>query len=127
MAGATLWRAGANTTTTITTQVPLMIGGKRLEPGVYNLLVELKPDAWTLVVTTQERQASFDPNDKVRLSGANNYDPKFDVVRTAMKMDSVDRKLEEFTITFLTLSDSEFLLALAWENTIACATIAIAK
>jgi len=127
MAGAPLWRAGANTTTTITTQVPLMIGGKRLEPGVYNLLVELKPDAWTLVVTTQERQASFDPNDKVRLSGANNYDPKFDVVRTAMKMDSVDRKLEEFTITFLTLSDREFLLALAWENTIACATIAIAK
>ena len=127
MAGAPLWRAGANTTTTITTQVPLMIGGKRLEPGVYNLLVDLKPDAWTLVVTTQERQPSFDPNDKVRLSGANNYDPKFDVVRTAMKMDSVDQKLEEFTLTFLTLSDSEWLLALAWENTVACATIALAK
>jgi hypothetical protein len=30
MAGAPLWRAGANTTTTITTQVPLLVGGKRL-------------------------------------------------------------------------------------------------
>lgn len=127
MAGAPLWRAGANTTTTLTTQVPLMVGGKRLEPGVYNLLVDLKPGAWTLVVTTQERQPSFDPNDKVRLSGATNYDPKFDVVRTAMKMDNLDQKLEEFTITFLTVSDGEWLLALAWENTIACAPITIAK
>jgi hypothetical protein len=127
MAGAPLWRAGANTTTTITTQVPLLVGGKRLEPGVYNVLVDLKPAAWTLVLTTQERQPSFDPNDKVRLSGASNYDPKFDVVRTAMKMDDLDQTLEEFTITFLTVSDREWLLAIAWENTIACASIAIAK
>jgi hypothetical protein len=89
--------------------------------------VDLKPAAWTLVLTTQERQPSFDPNDKVRLSGASNYDPKFDVVRTAMTMDDLDQTLEEFTITFLTVSDREWLLAIAWENTIACASIAIAK
>ena len=43
MAGAPVWRAGANATTTLTTQVPLMVGGKRLEPGIYNVLVDLKP------------------------------------------------------------------------------------
>ena len=127
MAGAPVWRAGANATTTITTLVPLMVGGKRLEPGIYNVLVDLKPTAWTLILSTQERQASFDPNDKVRLSGANNYDPKFDVARVVMQMDTVDQKLEEFTITFLAVSDRNLLLAFAWENTIACAPIEIAK
>ena len=83
MAGAPVWRAGANATTTLTTQVPLMVGGKRLEPGIYNVLVDLKPTGWTLILSTQERQRDFDPNDKVRLSGANNYDPKFDVARAA--------------------------------------------
>ena len=127
MAGAPVWRAGANATTTITTQVPLLVGGKRLEPGIYNVLVDLKPAAWTLILSTQERQPSFDPNDKVRLSGANNYDPKFDVARVAMEMDDVDQKLEEFTITFLAVSDRNLLLAIAWENTIACAPIEIGK
>lgn len=39
--GAPVWRAGANATTTITTQVPIVVGGTRLEPGVYNVFADL--------------------------------------------------------------------------------------
>ena len=127
MAGAPVWRAGANATTTLTTQVPLLIGGKRLEPGVYNVLVDLKPAGWTLILSTQERQPSFDPNDKVRLSGANNYDPKFDVARVAMQVDTVDYKLEAFTITFINVTEKSAVLAMAWDNVAATAPIEIGK
>ena len=102
--GEPVWRAGANATTTLTTQVPLVVGGKTLAPGVYNVFVELKPGAWTLVLSTQPRQPKYDPNDKVNLYGSYNYDPKFDVARVAMQMDNIDHKLEQFTITFLTVS-----------------------
>src|SRR5258706_8204992 len=41
-AGAPVWRAGANQTTRLTTEVPLTIGGKRIEPGSYDVFVQLK-------------------------------------------------------------------------------------
>lgn len=126
-AGAPVWRAGANATTTLTTQVPLMVAGKRLEPGIYNVFVDLKPGTWTLILSTQPRQPKYDPNDKVNLYGTYNYDPKFDVARLAMNVDALDQKLEEFTITFLGVSDSMAMLAMAWENTVAVAPIEIAK
>ena len=41
-ADAPVWRAGANATTKLKTEVPLMIGGKTLAPGSYDIFVELK-------------------------------------------------------------------------------------
>ena len=126
---ATIWRAGANATTTLTTQAPLMIGGKRVEPGVYNVFVDLKPGAWTLVLSTQPRQPKYDPNDKVNLYGAYNYDPKFDVVRVGMgvfeRADALrtEHPVEEFTISFLTVSPKMVMLRMEWENTVATAPI----
>ena len=68
--GAPLWRAGANVTTTLKTEVPIEIGGKRLEPGEYSLFVELKEPAWTLVVSKQPRQEKYDPNEELKTWGA---------------------------------------------------------
>src|SRR5258706_14818063 len=48
LSGATIWRAGANVTTRLKTEVPLEIGGKRLAPGEYSLFVDLKEAGWTL-------------------------------------------------------------------------------
>ncbi len=59
--GAPLWRAGANVTTTLKTEVPLEIGGKRLEPGEYSLFVDLKEAAWTLVVSKQAAPGEVRP------------------------------------------------------------------
>ena len=55
---------------------------------------------WTLVLNTQEVQPQFDPADKVRLSGATNYDAKFDVLRVPMKVGTRTDSLEQFAIAF---------------------------
>lgn len=124
-AGAPLWRAGANNTTRMTTQVPLQIGGKAIAPGIYNLFVDLKPGNWTLVLSTQPVQEKFDPNDKVRLSGATNYDPKFDVVRAPMMVRTGDASTEQFTIWFTNVSDARATLSMAWEKTLATIDLTI--
>ena len=118
-ADAPLWRAGANDTTRLTTQVPLEIGGKTIAPGIYNVFVELKPGNWTLVMSTQPVQEKFDPNDKVRLSGSTNYDPKFDVLRAPMTVRNGDASTEQFTIGFTNVSDTSATLSMAWEKTLA--------
>ncbi len=116
-AGAPLWRAGANVTTTLKTEVPLEIGGKRLEPGEYSLFVDLKEPGWTLVVSTQTRQAKYDPKEKAMTWGAYNYDPKFDVVRVPMKMITPAVSVDQFTIGFVDMSNEGGKLAMAWEKT----------
>src|SRR5688572_10422261 len=42
MAGEAVWRAGANQTTVLKTEVPLTFGGKTVPAGEYGLLVDLK-------------------------------------------------------------------------------------
>lgn len=120
-AGAPLWRAGANQTTVLKTEVPLVFGSRTVPAGEYGLLVELKsPTEWTLVLTSQPRQAQFDANNKTDLIGAVNYDPKFDVVRVPMQVDSkVASKLDQLTIYFRDVTRTGGKLAIAWENTVA--------
>jgi hypothetical protein len=116
-AGAPLWRAGANVTTTLKTEVPLEIGGKRLEPGEYSFFVDLKEPGWTLVVSTQPRLDKYDPKEKAKTWGAYNYDPKFDVVRVPMKMITPAVSVDQFTIAFVDMSNEGGKLAMAWEKT----------
>ncbi len=118
-AGAPVWRAGANNTTRLTTQVPLQIGGKTLAPGIYNVFVDLKPGNWTLVMSNQPVQDTFDPNDKVRLSGATNYDPRFDLLRVPMTVRTGETSVEQFTIGFTNVSDAGVTMTMAWEKTVA--------
>jgi hypothetical protein len=126
-AGAPVWRAGANNTTRLTTQVPLQIGDKTIAPGVYNVFVDLKPGNWTLVLSTQPVQEQFDPNDKVRLSGATNYDPKFDVVRAPMAVRNGDSVTEQFTIFFTNVSDTRGTMSMAWDKTLATVDFTVAS
>ena len=122
-AGAPLWRAGANNTTRLTTQMPLQVGGKTLAPGIYNVFVDLKPGNWTLVLTNQPVQEAFDPNDKVRLSGATNYDPKFDLLRAPMTVRMSDASVEQFTINFTNVTDAGATMTMAWDKTVAAIDI----
>lgn len=117
--GAPVWRVGANDTTLLTTQAALTIGGKSLPPGVYNLFAEMKPGAWTLVLNTQARQPTYDPNDKVLLYGSYNYDPKFDVLRAPMAVRQGDSSVEQLTIGFVDVTDTGATLSVAWEKTVA--------
>jgi DUF2911 family protein len=115
--GAPVWRAGANQTTKLTTEVPLMIGGKKIEAGSYDLFVDLKEGAWTLILSTQPTQDKYDPNDKTKIWGSYDYDKKFDVVRVPMKMITPAVSVEQFTIAFADMTDGGGKLAMVWEKT----------
>ncbi len=126
MDGTAIWRAGANDTTRLTTQVPLQIGGKTIQPGVYNVFVDLKPGNWTFVLNTQTIQEKYDPNEKVKLYGAYNYDAKFDILRAPMTIRATDASIEQFTIAFVNVSDNRATLTMAWEKTMAAIDVALA-
>ena len=67
---APVWRAGANTTTQLTTEVPLVINGKTVAPGTYTMFIDLKPNAWTLIISNWKAQTRYDPSNKNELWGA---------------------------------------------------------
>jgi hypothetical protein len=122
-----VWRAGANDTTRLTTQIGLEIGGKPLAPGIYNVFVDLKENAWTLVLSTQPVQPKYDPKDKVLLYGSYNYDPKFDVLRAPMRVSTSTTSVEQFTIGFADVKADRGSLYMAWDRTVATIDFTVKK
>ena len=116
--GVSVWRAGANDTTRLTTERTLIFGKTTLKPGVYNVFVELKENAWTLVMSTQPVQPKYDANDKVLLYGSYNYDPKFDVLRTPMRLASSPTSIEQFTINFVDVTNTRASMVMSWDRTV---------
>ena len=128
LAGAAIWRAGANNTTVLTTEVPLVFGGKTVPAGEYGLLVDLKSDtAWTLVLTSQKRQAQFDANNKTDLIGATNYDPKFDVVRVPMTVEKNPASIDQLLFFFFDVTRDGGKLAIGWDHTLASVAFTVGK
>jgi Protein of unknown function (DUF2911) len=117
--GAPVWRAGANQTTKLKTDVPLTIGGKTIAAGDYDVFVDLKESGWTLILSTQPTMDRYDENEKTRIWGAYGYDPKFDVVRTQMTMVTPAVSIDQFTIGFVDMTDHGGKLAMAWGKTAA--------
>ncbi len=116
---ADVWRAGANDTTRLTTQVALGIGGTTVPPGVYNVFVELSEKAWTFVLSTQPVQPKYDPNEKVLLYGSYNYDSAFNVLRAPMRLSTAPASMEQFTIGFVDVRPGRGSLYMAWDRTVA--------
>lgn len=117
--GSAVWRAGANETTRLTTQMPLRFGTSSVPPGVYNVMVDLEGGAWTLVLSNQPIQPRYDPTDKINLYGSYNYDPKFDVLRAPMMVDEAPVSFEQFTLDFIDVTPTGGTLLMVWERTVA--------
>jgi hypothetical protein len=119
---APVWRAGANQTTRLKTEVPLVFDGKTLPAGEYSVFVELKENAWTLVFSNWPAQEKYDPNNKAALWGAYGYTPDKDVLRVAMKVGSLPFSMDQFTIAFVDMAADGGKLAMMWDKTIATAS-----
>ena len=118
-AGAPVWRAGANVTTRLKSEVPIVINGKTLLPGEYSLLIDLKPNAWTLIVSTQAVQTQYDPNNKTALWGSFNYTPDKDVVRAPMTLGTVPMAIDQLTWGFTDMSNTGGKLTIMWDKVVA--------
>ena len=115
--GAPIWRAGANVSTQLTTEVPLKIGAGLVKPGTYTLFVDLKENNWTFVVSSLPAQAKYDPNEKVAVWGAYNYTPDKDVLRAKMKLEVLPHAHEQLSWEFVDMTKTGGTIALTWDKT----------
>jgi hypothetical protein len=95
-----VWRAGANSATTLLTDGDLTIGNVSVPAGKYTLFVDISdPKAWVLIVSKDTGEWGL------------SYDPSKDLGRTTMTMAPPASMVEDLTYT---ISDGK--LSLAWEN-----------
>lgn len=119
-AGAPVWRAGANVSTRLKTELPLVIGGKTVPPGEYSLFIELRnPTEWTFIVSNWGALEKFGPSTPDALYGAFDYTSSRDVTRAAMTVDSLPFAVEQLTWEFVDVTDSGVRLAIMWDKTVA--------
>ena len=116
---APVWRAGANNTTQLKTEVPMVINGKTIAPGTYTMFIDLKPNNWTLIVSTHKAQTRYDPNNKNELWGAYNYTPDKDVVRAPMTLATLPFAVDQLTWGFTDMSDAGGKVTIMWDKTAA--------
>jgi hypothetical protein len=126
LAGAPVWRAGADVTTRLKTEVPLQFGDKKVPAGEYSLFIDLKPDGWTLIVSSWAAQEKFDRNNKAALWGAYNYTPDKDVARTPMALNQIDMSIEQLVWTFANMTKNAGTLMVVWDNVMAAAPFSVA-
>ncbi|HTK29554.1 MAG TPA: DUF2911 domain-containing protein [Vicinamibacterales bacterium] len=117
--GAPVWRAGANVTTRLKTEVPLVIGGKTVPAGEYSVFIDLKPNNWTLILSSWPHQTRYDPSNKEALWGAFGYTPDRDVARAPMKLGTLPVALDEMSWEFADMTAGGGTLTFLWDKTIA--------
>jgi hypothetical protein len=115
--GAPIWRAGADVTTRLRSEVPLTIGGKTVAAGEYSVFVDLKENNWTFVLSTWPAQQTYDPNNHDALWGAYNYTPDKDLVRAKMTLETLPHAHEQLSWEFVDVTNTGGSLALAWDRT----------
>lgn len=116
---AKIWRAGANASTQLTNEVPMVIAGKTIAPGTYTLFIDLKQNDWTLVVSTLKAQATYDANNKTDVWGGYNYTPEKDVLRTKMKLETLPHSFEQLSWQFLDMTQNGGTIAVIWDKQMA--------
>jgi hypothetical protein len=123
--GSPVWRAGANQTTKLKTEVPLVFDGKTLAAGEYSVFVDLKEKAWTLIFSSWPAQEKYDPKNKEALWGSYGYTPDKDVLRVPMKLGALPFSADQFTIAFIDMTADGGTLAMMWDKTMASAAFKV--
>ena len=118
-AGAPVWRAGANVSTRIKTDLPIVMSGKTIPPGEYSLFIDLKPNDWTLIVSSWGAQTTYNPSNKNALWGSFEYTPARDVARAKMTLAALPFSVDQLTWSFIDMSDAGGKLAIMWDKVVA--------
>jgi Protein of unknown function (DUF2911) len=116
---APVWRAGADVSTYLMSDVPLVIDGTTVPAGGHTLFVDLKEGRWTFIVSDWEPQPKYNPGDKTRLWGSFGYTPDKDVARVPMKLTTLPYSVDQLTWIFLDMSDKGGTIALMWDRMMA--------
>lgn len=125
--GAPVWRAGANRSTRLVTEAPLIIGGARVEPGEYTLFIDLADDVWTFIVSTWPAQRTYDHENRDALFGAFDYTDDRDVLRTPMALETLPASFDQLSWQFLDVTARGGRLALLWDDRMASVRFTVAE
>lgn len=118
--GAKVWRAGADVSTRIKSEIPLTIGGKTMPAGEYSLFIDTKsPTDWTLIVSSWPAQTTYDPDNKVALWGSFGYTPDKDVLRAPMQISTLPFSMDQLTWAFVDMTGNSGKLAIMWDKVMA--------
>jgi hypothetical protein len=110
-----VWRTGANSATSLKTDVNLTIGGASVPAGSYTLYTIPEEKKWTLIINKQTGQWGTD------------YDEKQDLARVEMKLSKNASPTEQFTIGFDQTGATSAVLKLDWADTTAKVEVAEKK
>ena len=101
----TVWRMGADRTTTLATEAALSFGDAKVPAGSYSLLAEKTAgDQWTLIISSEER-----PRGK-------NRDKEADVATVLLKTATVEKSQQHLDIQ-LKSDDDGTALTVIWGTT----------
>lgn len=117
--GAPVWRAGANYSTTLNTEVPLVINGVEVEPGEYTVFIQLDRLEWIFILSSYRAQKKYDYYNKKELFGAYGYRPERDVLRLEMKLEELPHSHDQLHWQFLNMTDRGGRLAIFWDTKMA--------
>lgn len=125
---APVWRAGANISTRLVTELPLVIAGKTVPPGEYTLFIDVKRNDWTFIVSTWPAQLNgYDVNNKTALFGAFDYTPDKDVVRAPMTLETLPHSFDQLSWELLDITDAGGRLAIIWDRQMASVPFTVGK
>jgi hypothetical protein len=122
--GAPVWRAGANASTTLTSEVDLIFGETTVPAGTHTMFIDLSAEGWTLVISDHKASAGYPAEDG--LWGAYGYTEDKDVVRVPMQVGAdVPFAVDQFTILFSDMTESAGNINFIWDNTMAIASFTL--
>jgi hypothetical protein len=107
-----VWRTGANTATSLSFSEEVMVGGVKIPAGKYGLITIPDQNEWTIIISKQTDVTS--PSD---------YKPSEDIVRVKAKSQSLTESVENFTIQFNNLSNTQCEIQMLWEKTAVSFTV----
>ena len=125
--GAPVWRAGANQTTRLVTEVPLSFAGTRVEPGEYTLFIDLSDEAWKFIVSAWPAQRNYDFENREALFGAFDYTDDRDVLRMPMELATLPVAFDQLSWQFVDMTATGGRLALLWDNRMASVAFTVAE
>jgi len=102
-----VWRTGANSATSLKTDVALTIGGASVPAGSYTLYTLPGANGWKLIINKQTGQWGTE------------YEQSQDLTRVDMKVSQRSSPLEQFTISFEKTGGDSATLQLEWDTTVA--------
>lgn len=109
-----VWRAGANSATTLTTHGDLTIGNLNVPAGKYTLFVDISnPEQWVLIVSKDTGEWGL------------KYDSTKDLGRTNMTMSKPSQMVEDLKYDLTARGGDKATMTLSWENVSASVPIEV--